>query len=795
MMHHPVPCRGLFIIGACVVVTVSAGCGRREDAGDVLRAMARAYREAGAYADDARVRIEQMQDGTLTERTLPFRAAFVRPDRLRVDAYDAHLAVAAGTLRAAIGAAPGQVLVSHVTSPLTLERIFADRDLTAAVTEGEAGCPTQLPLLLADDTLDLVLADATGPARITRSEPVDGHACDRIVIPRPDGELVLWIDRRARLLRRMEVPPGGDRSEGATGLKIVVEFTAAAFTAPAATAFSLQPPPGAIEVARLEPPRPPRPVSPLVGRPAPVFSVASADGESLTREALAGTIAVLEFFFDGCEPCTRTMPQVGAAVNGFTTAHASATPPVRVRHLAVSVDEADVGSAALGKRLAEYGGVGTLVRDERGGAAASLGVEEFPTLVIIAADGTIADVQAGEGNRVGTDVRATLEALAAGKDTLPLVRDRRAAALQAYRDELRRVGARLGGPVERLPEQSIAPRRQPLRFKLVRQWQADAVALPGNLLCLDEPEAGPDGPRVLALDGWRTVVALDAQGRELARHELPLPPDAAVGFLRTARDAAGRRWWLGAARGGQQVFVFDDAWKLHATYPEAGGGPHAGIAAADFTDADGDGTPEIAIGYLGTIGVHCCSLAGARQWRDRTPGTVVGVAAGQPGAATVLAATADGRLARVPAGAGPAVLTPITGFRLGTLAAGPVGMDAAWSVIGCGRDAAGGNAAIGIGPGAEPLWDISLPAGMHRDGPIEPLAWADLLGSARRQWLIAGPDGSVTVAWADGGVVDRYQHGAALVGIGGYRHGDRGYIVLATRTALESFLVDDVALD
>ena len=87
-----------------------------------------------------------------------------------------------------------------------LERIFADRDLTAAVTEGEAGCPTQLPLLLADDTLDLVLADATGPARITRSEPVDGHACDRIVIPRPDGELVLWIDRRA-LARQAGEPP------------------------------------------------------------------------------------------------------------------------------------------------------------------------------------------------------------------------------------------------------------------------------------------------------------------------------------------------------------------------------------------------------------------------------------------------------------------------------------------------------------------------------------------------------------------------------------------------------------
>ena len=47
----------------------------------------------------------------------------------------------------------------------------------------------------------------------------------------------------------------------------------------------------------------------------------------------------------------------------------------------------------------------------------------------------------------------------------------------------------------------------------------------------------------MALDGWRTVVVLAANGRELTRHELDLPPDAAVGFLRTTLDAAGNRWW------------------------------------------------------------------------------------------------------------------------------------------------------------------------------------------------------------------------------------------------------------
>jgi hypothetical protein len=104
--------------------------------------------------------------------------------------------------------------------------------------------------------------------------------------------------------------------------------------------------------------------------------------------------------------------------------------------------------------------------------------------------------------------------------------------------------------------------------------------------------------------------------------------------------------------------------------------------------------------------------------------------------------------------------------------------------------------AVGIDPSTlTRSWQLPLGDGVHRDGPIEPVAWADLLGTPRRQWLIAAPDGSVAVAWADGRVVDRYQHGKPLVGIGGYRHGGRGHIVLATREGLEAFTVTDVALD
>jgi hypothetical protein len=44
-------------------------------------------------------------------------------------------------------------------------------------------------------------------------------------------------------------------------------------------------------------------------------------------------------------------------------------------------------------------------------------------------------------------------------------------------------------------------------------------------------------------------------------------------------------------------------------------------------------------------------------------------------------------------------------------------------------------------------------------------------------------------------VVDRDRHGAPLVGIGGYRNGNEGFIGIATRDSLESYRIEDVALD
>ena len=792
-----------------VFVSMVAGCSH--DATRLLDRMSEAYRAAGRYSDDARVRIRYRKGDSEVDHTIPYRVAFERPDRIRVECYDAQLVSDGEKLRAAVGGVPGQVLEESVKTPLALDQLFTDPLLRSMLTEGEAGCPTQLALLLADDTVDLVLSESIGSPRVAGSETLDGHPCAKIEIDKPDGMLVLWIDEATMLLRRMALPTKAyaaflsSQLGAVSGVEVVADFVGAAFDVPIrGDAFTFEVPPGARRVASFEPAQSPDPPSDLVGKPVPPFTLAAIGGAGVSRESLAGRIAVLEFFFDGCVPCSRSMPLVGAAVDSLRE------KGLAIAHHHVSLDEADVGDEAVREVAARAGGTAGILRDPRGVAAAAFDVTSFPAVVVLAPDGTVADVQRGPNDRVGEDVVEIVSAIAEGRPPRPLVEGRFERRLAEYRSTITDAA---GSGVAAIPERVIVPRRQADRFNLVREWRSDVVDMPGAIVRVD-PVADPaEGDvRLFVLDGWRSVVELSSEGKAVARHELAIPRDAAAGFLRTAVDSEGRRWWLSGSVGGQHLFVFDEAWKLSATYPELGGGPHAGIAAAELVDTDGDGTPEIVVGIRGTAGVHGVSLGGKRLWKERAIHGVVAMTADRPdddGRRGVVVVDGGGRLVRVAAdgvagspvavepgssGLGAAGTLPIR-----SLHGAPVGvsdaMEPTWAMLAIGGASVGRNIAIGIGDDLSARWNLPLPDGLHREGPVEPVAWADLLGSRRRQWLLAAADGSVFVVWDDGGLVGRYCHGEPILGIAGYVDAGGPHVVLVTRSAVESLRMEDIALD
>lgn len=787
------------VLAAVSLVVVITGCSK--DPRSLLGEMSRAYRVAERYRDDGRVRIQYRRGEVEVDHTEPFRVAFERPDRIRVECYDARVVADGTTLRAAVGNVPGQVLTESVKSPLSLDQLFADEELRRTLSEGVAGCPTQLALLLADDTIELILAEAVTQPRVSGIEHVDGRSCTKIDVEKPDGTLTLWIDAETKLLRRLSLPTSAyaafltQQVGPVSGVRVVADFEDASCveTIPK-EAFVFEAPASARAVASLEPVRSPDPPSELIGRVSPPFTLVGADGGTVSRERLAGRLVVLGFFSkeDGENP--RWMPLVERAVETLRGKKNGA-----IEYSIVSVDDAEVSDDAIIEAAKEAGGLAPVLRDPRGVAAAAFEIGSLPAVVVLAPDGTVADVQRGDHDRIGDDVLEIAEMAMSGTATAARVRRRFERRLADYREAIDAAS----GAAEALPEQVIAPKRQPDRFKLVRAWRAADVAMPGNIIRVDpSPRDASGRPGLVVLDGWRSVVELDLEGREKSRHELDLPKDAAIGFLRTTIDEARARWWLGAAVGGQHVFIFDASWKLRATYPAIGGPQHAGIAAAEFVAPKEDGPPGIVIGYFGNEGLHGVSLGGERLWKEPSVVNVAGMAvdaADPKGRTGVVVIDGRGRLLRVGPDGRADAPREIADWRIRSIFGGPVGttesLEPSWSLLAIAGVSLGRTSLVGLGAEFAPRWDRPLPDGIHRDGPIEPVAWADLLGSRRRQWIVAAADGSVLVLWDDGGLVDRYCHGEPIVGLAGFVSDGAGHIVIATRSSVQAFRMDDVALD
>src|SRR5262249_51242501 len=147
---------------------------------------------------------------------------------------------------------------------------------------------------------------------------------------------------------------------------------------------------------------------------------------------------------------------------------------------------------------------------------------------------------------------------------------------------------------------------------------------PGNILVLENPAGDPT---ILAFDGWRAIAELDKTGKVVARHELEIPESTAVFRLRAGTDAHGKRFYVALADAQPQFHVFDENWKKLFSYPKPEDGANTGIGDVQIVDLEGNGKPQLCVGYWGDVGVQGVSLDGNREWRDRSLQFVLHLAA------------------------------------------------------------------------------------------------------------------------------------------------------------------------
>ncbi len=420
-------------------------------------------------------------------------------------------------------------------------------------------------------------------------------------------------------------------------------------------------------------------------------------------------------------------------------------------------------------------------------------------MIILGADGTVQAYEIGYNANLAETLPKTIDQLLAGEN----LADQRLAEYRRLRTEYeRRLNEATVGVNQEieLPRAKISPRTEPGTLKIERLWATDEIKDPGNLVIFAD-EQGEQ--RIAVFDGWRAVVELDGAGTVLARHELGLPENGGATQIRTAVDEQGRRTFAVFAVAQHKVYLMDDRWQPTGSYPEE---TRQGISDVQLADVDGDGKLEMLVGYLGEVGVQCASLAPERIWSNRAFDNVLSLA--------VLRRDPDGHC-RVPWSltSGRQSECWITQGRNWPTFTFPVGRSISsspptwrgrpirptrpirkssglWKLAALSATKPAEFVAVGLDMHGSELWTYAIPTGV-RSTPCDILLGGRLTGDGPGQWLLTGPDGSIHILTADGQLLDRFQYGDELTGIGTTTVEGQPVLLVATAHELTAWKVGD----
>lgn len=765
----------------------------------VLAQMQKVYRAAKTYQDQAKLYFRLKQAGQTFDEKASFAVAFARPNRIALEIdnlWDAEGSLARVTtvlrndgqktraFAKGIAYLDHQILELESPAALTWDNAIVDESLNNIVMTSLGQRPLTMALLLGDKTLDQLTADAKPPILLP-TQNFESQPCRRVRIDSDFGSLVLWIDQATSLLRRVDFPIEKLKQglEGQAGkvdsLELYAEFHGAQVDAPIPdAAFQLEAPASAKLVKRLIGPPPSAPTN-LLGKQVPLFKFKNLDGQEVTRETLAGKIAVLEFWFTDCEPCQKTFPLVNTVFRKYKDSD-------KVTFLAVHADENPTSDQTVRDTAKQWGSEFTVVRDPNKDIANRFEISQMPAMFVLGPDGTVQHYELGLNPRLAEELPQVIEAILSGKNPHEELKKKYDAELANFERFQQTPPNPAALPEQQQKPAAIAPRSEPTDFRLTKLWNSQEAKSPGGLLLVPATETSTAA--LYALDGTDKIVALDPQGVVAGRFDLAISPENPIAALRSGVGADGKRVFVGFLSGSQQLHLFDADWKKILSYPAPDVGKHEGIADVQIGDLDGDGKLELAVGFWGETGVQVVSLNGERIWRDRTIQLVLSMAMTAPppdGPRLLLCTNNRGSItpfdAAGKAGADITIVDrPLQSIHL---AADPAGARF------CGRLASAdpnANAFIGFNLQAESLWQYDLPSGMPARF-VEPVTATQVLGLDGPQWLFAAPDGSIHLVGGDGKGILRFNFGAALSGLAARRIGERDLLFVASENGVEAY--------
>lgn len=752
----------------------------------VLEAMAAAYRNAHTYQDTATVRLTAQSGDKKVDEKNDFSVAFERPNKIHLDAYGVSIRCDGHDYHAFIADIPGQVVEKESPAKLDTNSLYSDPVLARTISlKGVTGFPPQPLLLLDDKALKVMLGGADAPVLAEPGE-IDGRKCYRVQVSRPEGEVTFWIDQKTLVLRRIWYSTEALRTSLAQRLggtvensSLIADFTGAALDERVSpVAFQFDVPRGDdIRVGKYFAPFP----GELLGKKTPAFKFADDAGRAITPESLVGKIVVMLLIAPQQSDASEGLIDLQKIYDGYKNDKSVAI-------FAVCMDPEEFDKQAIEEMRSTLKLTLPIYRNLE---KTPRGYGNFRDVVFLLGPyGTVQDFELVADANLLANLQHKIEALVAGQSLAEAAKQRYEQQLREYEKQVEAAAA--GQPLA-APPPKIAPRSEPKTFKLKSLWKSAEVKDPGNILVFNEPKRAA---RLLVASPPNQIAELGLDGKIANIRKLDLTGDELVTNLRAFTTSEGKTYVAAFAGGQQRMHLFNLTDKQEIAYPrDALQNQHSGIADVELFDLDGDGEPEIYVGFAGVVGVHAVALDGKQIWPNRSLANVARMGEGP--------AAADGRRSLICTNFGEesATLTVLdakgqrqTDFRVGKrmiycfLGANLLDRgDMLW----CGLSSAKQeeNTAVGFNLQGQELWHFNLPA-EPQPRPIEPIVAGRVLAKGPGQWLLPCPDGSIQILAADGKPLDAFNTGVILQGLATVEIGGKPALLIASPGSIEAFAIE-----